>query len=59
MLFNFISTFSPVLSNSVKKTSDHISIPVVSLSEPPRQEKPSNGISSRPNQSEPFFFSTY
>jgi hypothetical protein len=43
-------TFSPV-GVSTNSTSDHAKIPVVSLSQPPLQEKPVNGLSSGPNQS--------
>lgn len=54
----YIFTFSPV-AKSAQKTSDHISIPVVSLSEPPFHEKPSSGASSEPIHSEVFCLRIY
>ena len=42
-------TFSP-FGNVVQKTSDHMRMPVVSRSEPPRHEKPSSGEWSSPIQ---------
>lgn len=46
---SMMATFSPS-SKVALNTSDHIRIPVVSLSDPPRQVKPSNGLSSEPIQ---------
>lgn len=44
-------TFSP-FGNVVQNTSDHIRIPVVSLSDPPRHENPRKGLFSSPSQLE-------
>lgn len=52
------ATFSPDCK-VVKNISDHIKMPVVSRSEPPLQENPSNGTSCGPNHSFPLFFNTY
>lgn len=51
-----MATFSPFLKSHVK-ISDHIKMPVVSRSEPPRHENPCNASSSLPIQSVMSFLS--
>lgn len=58
LLVDKYRTFSPD-ANSVKNNSDHIKIPVVSLSDPPLHENPVNGASGVPSHSEVPSFSTY